>query len=293
ADAWGVAIANVQANVPGALPGQLVTFVVFGGTELIPADENLNAFTFRGGVGNPSCSAAPDGLLVQTPDGLADVTFTVNGVDVSLGSTAYITAEADDDLLFALLEVNATVTADGATEQLVGGQLTTVPLDADAQATGAPTEPQPIVYDETGTVLPAVLDVNNALMPRTVEVETVVSTTTDPDATVTTAAVVTGPIQPLDGTWEIVADEGLVAGGSCPPTISMGTPGLAGAYPLIFSEPFSQRELFTTLGLEGSGGITYTYTNPEDNQFVATADAGNGGTITHSLTLVSETESAI
>ncbi|MEO0561570.1 MAG: hypothetical protein AAF125_05630, partial [Chloroflexota bacterium] len=119
---WGVAVAQIQANLPGTLPGQGVSIIVFGGARLEPTDNNMESFVFQGGVGAPSCADAPNGLLVQTPDGDAQVAFNINGVNVSLGSTAYITADEDDDLLFALLEGEADVTADGATEQITGGE---------------------------------------------------------------------------------------------------------------------------------------------------------------------------
>ncbi len=43
-DQWGIAVMNVQANVPGALPGQSVVFMMMGDTEVenaVPADETL------------------------------------------------------------------------------------------------------------------------------------------------------------------------------------------------------------------------------------------------------------
>ncbi|MEO1444517.1 MAG: hypothetical protein AAFV33_29260, partial [Chloroflexota bacterium] len=247
-DTWGVAVASVQANLPGTVPGQLVTMIVFGDTELTPADGNLSAFTFTGGIGRPSCDEAPNGLLIQTPDGAAEVTFNVNGIDVAMGSTAYIVAEPNDDLLFALLEGEADVTADGATEQITGGEFTTIPLDASAQASGAPTEPEPIIYGDEGIVLPSVVSVNNALMPQRVEIEVVSSVGVDPDATEEATVVVSGPIQPLDGTWTASAQT-VNASGGCPAPVvqglQQGASGFNESASLVFSKPFSLEALFS------------------------------------------------
>jgi len=296
-DTWGIAIANIQANLPDTLPGQLITVVVFGDTELTPTDENLSAFIFRGNIGAPACNQAPNGLLIQTPSGIADVTFTVNGIDVSMGSTAYIVAEADDNLLFALLEGDAAVTADGSTQQVNGGEFTTVPLDSSTQAIGVPTDPEPIVYGDNGTVLPSVVDVSNALMPERIEIDALSSGDDESDETneigdtedISEAeGVAGGIIQPLDGTWRMTAEAGTISAG-CPPSTTTGT----GTFPpqsLTFSEPFSQQEFFTAIGLEGLGGASYTYSNPSDNIYVATADDGTGNMMIQELTIASETE---
>jgi PKD repeat protein len=180
AERWGVVLMQIQANLPGSLPGQNVTFLMFGDTviqndnqalievagtaqeaaviRLVPADnaiqvgalsvseavittglytdsagatwlrirfegtdnrtgwvpvqtvnaaldalptveaESVNqqpmqAFYFRTGIGQPECIEAPrNGVLVQTPQGAGKVDFTVNGVDLELGSTAFMTS---------------------------------------------------------------------------------------------------------------------------------------------------------------------------------------------------------
>lgn len=159
AQEWGVAILRVQANIPNSLPGQNVTFVLFGDVQITDAsaeDQNpMQAFVFSSGLGESACSEAPNGLLVQTPDGVAEVAMTVNGVDVTLGSTAFIQANAPDEdagtdgaLTFNLLEGGATVTADGESVDVEAGTYTTVPLDEDLNAAGEPAEPEP--YDTTG-----------------------------------------------------------------------------------------------------------------------------------------------
>ncbi len=170
---WGIAVLNVQANIPNTLPGQAVTFILLGdvavdnavapedalqaadpisvttlvganirsgasrnanvigsvptGTtldadalstdgqwlrilyesgpgwisrEVIQATGDLNtlpnidreartpmqAFYFRTGIGDPSCTTAPSLLVVQGPQGVK-VDLSANGADVTIGST--------------------------------------------------------------------------------------------------------------------------------------------------------------------------------------------------------------
>src|SRR5690606_30892948 len=117
--AWGVALMRVQANLPDALPGQNVLFLLFGDVELTPetstelvsnpsedeTQQPISAFRLRSGIGTPFCdSAPPDGLLIQTPHGVGRVELTINGVDVSLGSTVFFTAHENEYLTVSTLE---------------------------------------------------------------------------------------------------------------------------------------------------------------------------------------------
>ena len=178
---WGVALLNMQANLPGSLPGQSVNFLLFGDATVVnavppeeavlPADPimvitgsaaafrtlpeiNANlagsapagvtvlvdalditgnwaragyesptgdmggwlpvtsltafdrsalpvitdesrtpmqAFLFRTGLGQPSCSQAPNQVLIQGPEN-TEVTLNVNGADILVGSTVIMTS---------------------------------------------------------------------------------------------------------------------------------------------------------------------------------------------------------
>jgi hypothetical protein len=93
ADEWGVALMRVQANLPGTLPGQNVTFVLMGDVQMAndgTAENPMQAFYFTTGVGNPNCVDSPNALIVQSPQGV-QVELTVNGAAVSLASTAFLT----------------------------------------------------------------------------------------------------------------------------------------------------------------------------------------------------------
>jgi ethanolamine utilization protein EutQ (cupin superfamily) len=147
---WGVSLMQVQANLPDTVPGQNVTVLLFGDTEITSASQTLDAFYFRGGVGEAGCAQAPNGIMIQTPEGAGMIDLTINDVQVSLGSTAYVTAEVEDFLTFNLLEGEAEVTADGETQVVAGGEFVQVPMDENLSATGAPSEAEAIDF----TLLP-------------------------------------------------------------------------------------------------------------------------------------------
>jgi hypothetical protein len=132
---WGVALLRLQANLPDTLPGQNVTFLLFGDVEITDAaDDDANAtpmqaFYLRTGVADSSCEEAPEsGMLVQTPEGVGAVTFTVNGVDVEMGSTVLFQADLDAGMTVSTLEGAAYVTAEETTQVIVPGSWLRVPL---------------------------------------------------------------------------------------------------------------------------------------------------------------------
>src|SRR5690606_34316427 len=73
-EAWGVAIMRLQANIPDTLPGQNVTFILFGDVQITDASADadgdfrpMQAFYLQSGIGDSPCKDAPDsGILVQT-----------------------------------------------------------------------------------------------------------------------------------------------------------------------------------------------------------------------------------
>jgi hypothetical protein len=161
---WGVALLRIQANIPDTLPGQNVTFLLFGDVELQnavdaadSADAGLTpmqAFYFRSGLDDSACAEAPSsGILIQTPEGAGTITLRANDVEISLGSTAYFQAEAGDAMTVSVVEGEAEVTADGETVVVPAGMQVGVPLDDELRASGVPEDPQP--YDAAAfTALP-------------------------------------------------------------------------------------------------------------------------------------------
>ncbi len=148
--AWGVAVLQLQANLPDTLPGQNVTFLLFGNVEITnaadpndPAQHPMQAFYLRTGIGDADCQEAPEsGLLVQTPEGADEIAFNVNGVDVSMGSTVLFQADEEQGMSVSTLEGAAFVAAEDGAQPIAPGSWVRIGLGRDLRATGAPELPQ-------------------------------------------------------------------------------------------------------------------------------------------------------
>ena len=138
-EAWGVTLMRLQANLPNTLPGQNVTFVLYGDVEItnaVSADNTsatpMQAFYLQTGVGESQCAEAPDsGLLVQTPEGVGEVTFSVNGVDISVGSTVFLQAQPNRSMSVSAVEGAAVMEYEGEAYQIIAGTQRDIPLDED------------------------------------------------------------------------------------------------------------------------------------------------------------------
>jgi hypothetical protein len=145
---FGMALMQVQADVEGSLPGQVVTFLLMGNVSvdgINEAEAPMQAFRFHTGIGAPTCENSNyDALMIDSPDGLT-INFTVNGVDIELGSTAIIVGKPDNKIDMLVLEGHGRVTAMGETVDVEEGFWTQIPMDAETgtEATGAPEEPVP------------------------------------------------------------------------------------------------------------------------------------------------------
>jgi len=115
------------------------------------------------GIGQTDCNSLPPaGVLIQTPAQASPFRFVINEVAIELGSTAFVQAIRDDQLIVYLLEGQATLSAFDETITIPQGAVATVPLD-DLSASGPPTTPEP--YDEaTLEALPLIL------LPEAIEI---------------------------------------------------------------------------------------------------------------------------
>lgn len=134
---WGVALLRLQANLPDTLPGQNVTFLLFGDVEITnavnPEIESgyspMQAFYLKTAAGDAQCAEAPEsGMLVQTPEGTGQVAFNVNGVDVSMGSTVFFQSAEDTGMTVSTLEGAAYITVEEETQVIVPGTWASVPV---------------------------------------------------------------------------------------------------------------------------------------------------------------------
>jgi hypothetical protein len=161
---WGVAVLNLQADLPYTIPGQNVTVLLFGNVELTPVDDALRAFYFTGGIGQPSCSEAPDGMVLQSPEGQTS-SLTINGARVEFGSTIFLQLGEEAMSVTTLAGIATLQTEDG--RQIVPqGTQSHIELD-DNEADSAPTGAAPL---DAAALLPYIEAVNNSgLMLTTYE----------------------------------------------------------------------------------------------------------------------------
>ncbi len=105
----------------------------------------MQAFTLQTGSDQAACESLPEsGLLVQTPDGIAEISLWVNEVKISLGSTAFIQAQPGDRMTVAMLEGHARIEAFGVTSIVAAGAQVSVPLNEAGVASGPPQRPTAI-----------------------------------------------------------------------------------------------------------------------------------------------------
>lgn len=148
---WGLSLLKLQANLPDTLPGQNVTFLVFGDTGLQNKSGDMNAFYFSSGLGNPTCKGAPqDGIVVRSPDHMK-ITFSANGVQITIASTIIMHAEANKQMTIQLIEGKAEIKANNVSRLLYPGQMTTIKLGGAAgyDASDVPTVPKFVPIDPT------------------------------------------------------------------------------------------------------------------------------------------------
>jgi hypothetical protein len=146
---WGIAVLKAQANLPATLPGQNVTFLLFGDVTLDNPTSDMLAVTISTGIGQPDCEEAPQSaVMIQSPEG-SQVAMNINGADVTLGSTAYVTTNPETQrMTFAVLEGTGVVSAFGVSQVVIPGMKTGVQLGGGPNgllASGPPNEPAP--YD--------------------------------------------------------------------------------------------------------------------------------------------------
>ncbi len=149
-ETWGVAILNLQADLPDESEDS-VTLVLFGDAEItstVSEDGSgdfaapMQAITLRSGD-TSNCEQAPDGLLIRSPEGQRS-RIMVNGVELTLSSATFITAGTDSDMGIQGLEGEIEVTAEGQTETVTPGFISTVSLDENFEPDAPPTPPEPV-----------------------------------------------------------------------------------------------------------------------------------------------------
>lgn len=139
ADQYGWVIANL-------VTGERFDTLLVATEEGSHTGSGLQAFYFSAGIGDSPCMEAPNsGILVQTPAGIREVSFALNGVEISMGSTVYFYLRSDDDnqpqLGIDVYEGSAQITAQAQSVFVPAGASTSVTLTEDRREPAAPPQP--------------------------------------------------------------------------------------------------------------------------------------------------------
>jgi hypothetical protein len=226
-----------------------------------PTQTPMQAFYFKTGTNDAPCTEAPDsGILIQTPEGAGKISLTMNGVDVTLGSTAYVQAAQNPDgklqLDVNVVEGDGLVKSQGVSRDVPAGTHVTVPLKEENNhltADGAPGDVQP--YDNTAL---AALPVSH--LERKISVAPAL--TADQIAALTSQA-----INMQGGTWQIVYSE-MTASGACPEGTALGLSYANGSMQSVTIQmpdgPFNPQGITDTSGSNLPPGTTFTNSSPND-----------------------------
>jgi len=275
-ETWGVAVMSVQANLPDTSPGQNVTFLMFGDVEIENTGDAMEAFYFRSGIGDSACVEAPDsGILIRTPEGAGTVNLTVNDVEIELGSTAYLTAEAEDIMTIALLDGQATVEALDESQVVDAGFFVTVDMDVHLSAASPPSEPQAIPESDNSALPVASLPEDESEDSGTSDDSEVAATSGD-------------EIIPLSGSWVYnVISIGSEGSGCFPGVDEQLAAGLESVTipDAQFEEGFTLEETFGAAASDLPEGTTFS--NPEPNFHIMEINA-QGAYLRYEFRVVSE-----
>lgn len=123
----------------------------------------MQALSFQSGPEDGACRETPNGLLIQTPEGEAKVTFLINEIAVQLGSTVFVRSQQGVTTGIAVLEGAATVEAHGRLVKVPAGGEVQVPIDEESKASGIPGPLRPYALADV-EILPL------ALLERPIEI---------------------------------------------------------------------------------------------------------------------------
>lgn len=105
-------------------------------------DKPMQAFTLQSG-GDSACAAAPNGLLVESPEGQR-AHVMVNGIEMEFASAGFLSVDRDGGLRVSGLAGEIRIRSADETVLLLPGMQSLVPLlDAATNLRGRPENPQP------------------------------------------------------------------------------------------------------------------------------------------------------
>ena len=149
-DEWGIAVFRVLANLPGSVPGETATLMVFGNTKLDKISNGLDSFYFSSELGQIVCDKVPfDGILINMPNGVG-WTFNVNGTELTLIGNASLKANTNGNMEVSLYNGAGQIISSGQRQYFGAGQKVSVNLGGPNgnQAISPPSKPVPLTSEE-------------------------------------------------------------------------------------------------------------------------------------------------
>jgi hypothetical protein len=138
----------------------------------------MQAFYFQSG-NNSACPEAPaDGLVIQTPEGDAEVSLLINEVNVQIGSTVYFQAQRGQQMTVSVVEGAAEVAAYGEVHRAAAGTQITLPVDQNLVPVGPPSSPAPYRMQDVQTIPVDLLERNVDVHPPLTPTDEPTSTST-------------------------------------------------------------------------------------------------------------------
>lgn len=173
---WGVALLRAQVNLPDNLPGQNVTFLLYGGAAMNDVSPRMEAVVINTGFGRATCTDAPPAAaLVQAPAGSV-VTMNINGANLIIGSTLHLTAAQNADMSIGTIDGTVIVEAFGESQIVSEGAQSKLPLGDQGGLTvvGPPSEPEPfdaqlVLQGVPLDLLPETVDIPDPITPAPTE----------------------------------------------------------------------------------------------------------------------------
>ncbi len=106
----------------------------------------MQAFYFSSNNDGEVCPEMPEsGFVIQTPEGIAEITLLINEVDIQIGSTVYFRAEPGGVMTISVVEGMVHVKTFDQMVRVPAGTEVTIPLDENMKPAGPPSQPYP--YD--------------------------------------------------------------------------------------------------------------------------------------------------
>lgn len=114
-----------------------------------PTYKPMQAILLQTGIGDARCNEAPQsGILIQTPMGTGKIDLLINEVNITIGSTIFVQATPDNELIIYVLDGEIQAAALNKIVTVPEGAFTTIAMDDNLIATDAPSNPDDYDLDD-------------------------------------------------------------------------------------------------------------------------------------------------